>query len=43
MTFKTLTTAAALAAAPMAATADEITIDTLVDRAEMVRIADSID
>lgn len=43
MTLKALATAAALGVLPMAATADQITADTLVDRAEMVRIADSID
>ena len=42
MTLKTFTTLAVLATAPMAV-ADEITADTLVDRAEMIRIADSID
>ncbi|MEM9427812.1 MAG: nuclear transport factor 2 family protein [Pseudomonadota bacterium] len=34
---------AALAVAPLAASAEPITADTLVDRGEMIRIADSLD
>ena len=40
---KTLATLTALALAPTFATAEAITADTLVDQAEMIRIADSLD